>query len=730
VDAPYVYLYDPENTDSPFTWLPNIVLVAVDERTGPNPKTAYFEYMLDDNFAINNSWPSRVDEIWPLDAAGPYVVGADDRIVAALRNADGTTTFLFDGFAQIPQCDVTPRTESASFTAVGVEAREFDNVVNGRVMRNSDPTGIVDTTGDSDVSTDLTCHFNPSDQSYSDDGGYRPNKTPDGYDTVLDEDTDAPAHAVFADAGIQGRDGPSPAYWSIADALRYILATQNPVQKYTSYPDPTTFDGLLQVVFNSDDAGVLTLGDIQTDPLLIRDFDASNLRWPEVVAELLSYAGFLMRWDLGTGSDGLPETMLRIYRADMMSETPVKQVYLDEIGNSLAEGSRNNATRIRLTRDTDDVLNAWQLETNQQQVEISLYLAPLYQPAAADTAPVANSSTSGRNQFTLAALDTNNAPATTRRKYRWYGADELGDGFWNGTNDEWETKTPFDFSGVFPPDEDDGSPNYVVRYRPGLDKLASLDTLKRPLRTRLDIAFGIASSGPVLAADNPAIKWFNVPGGWKLLPDRLGIQVTVQDPEDNWKFQGVGLKQINGISWWANPPDRMNGIESNGYPPTFRLTVVIEDDLRMPISAAKRVGSPTKFTRWRVADARDHFQYVTIDQSSANFANQGGSGTDPVVIRDDTVAADSHARALRSAHEMPPLAGEIVLPGLVAFYEIGDRINTIAGRNIQLFRNAAQNQDETPTFPVVVARSFSCRDGFYTRLHLTDRRAMPHHNAW
>src|SRR5262249_13537799 len=153
------------------------------------------------------------------------------------------------------------------------------------------------------------------------------------------------------------------------------------------------------------------------------------------------------------------------------------------------------------------------------------------------------------------------------------------------------------------------------------------------------------------------------------------------------------------------PPSKINLIETDGNPPLLRLTVVIEDDLRIPAVAKKRVASPTKFTRWRSADARDAFQYTSIDPGSANYPEDGDG--DPLVIRDDTIPANNHARALRSAHEMPPLAGSVTLPGIITYYEIGDRINYIAGRDIKLYQNAASEQGETPTHPVIVSRSWS-----------------------
>lgn len=732
--APLVLLYNPDGGD-PFTWLPNVVCTFVGEVAGPAPPTARFRYIMDDALDLNLGWPSRVDEIWPLGSSGPYVVQPDDRLVVMATNPDGSSLFLFDGFAQIPQADLSENSEQATFTAVGVAIREFDNPISGRTQRDSHPDGIQDTSGDSDVAIDLPCRFNPSDETYDDDGGFQPNKTPDNYDTAAQTDEDdgstTPAHPVFVQVGIQGRDeDESPAYWSISDALKYILAEYNPTSQWTSYPALSTLDDLLETAYPEDETGAITDGDVKTDPLLLRDFDASNAPWPDAVATLLGYAGFLMRWDLDTGTDGMPTTYLRIYRADMLSETPLKQLYLDVPGSSLAQGSRNNACQIHLARDSNAIVNAWQVETSQRLIEVSIYLAPLYQPAAGDETASA-SKTSGRNQFTNTNLTANNATATDRRKYRWYGADEIGDGFWSAVGSKWTTGTPLDLTPVFPDDEDK-KPTYAVRYRKAAGRLVTEDSQNRPLRARLDIAFGVDNSGPIVAPADDQTQWYPVPHGWRLLPDRLGIEVTCEDPEQ-WSTGDKGLPgggDIRGIAWWANPPSSIGGVDTGGSPPTLRLTCVIEDDLRMPISVGKRVGSPTQFARWRVADGRDHFQYTSIDKSSANYASQGGDGTDPFVVRDDTDAAMGHARALQRAHEMPPLAGSIQMPGTIGFYEIGDRVSYISGRGIQLYQSAGQAQGELVTYPVVVAREFTLEDGdIYTTIHLSDMRAAPRMHA-
>lgn len=717
-----VYLYTPDS-DQPYSLYPNVQCLRIDAREGPEPPVARFEYIMDDTLAINLGWPSQFEDLWPIDAQGPYVVNPDDRVVVMGQNPDGTPLILFDGFAQVPQVDLTPRTQRVTFTAIGVAIREWDQPVSGRVQRHSDPIGIRDTSGDSDVSVDLPCRFNPADTSVGGRGGYLPNRTPDNTDTAVSGPNGvALDHPVFIDPGIERTPDPR-AYWSISDAIKFLLAKYNGEQQYTGYPAFEALDALLQVAYAAAGQPTLTTADAESAPLTIRDYDASNKPYPEVIADLLSYAGFVMRWDAQADADGLPATSLAFYRRDGASMSPVKSVYLDPAGTTTLDPARNNVAHLHLARDGNSLVNAWQVETAQRLVEVSVVLAPLYQPATTDASAV------NRSQFFRSSWNAT-TPAAIRRKYRWYGADECGDGHWTGSG-SWST-SPFDFSTVFEPN-DDGTPSYTVRYRPGSQTLIATDSGGNPLRADLSISFDY--QGETSDFWDGTGTWQSIQGGWRLLPDRLGIEVTAEDPEQWSTGKGASATggsgsttaivpggDIRGATWWAAPPQ---GSPINGKQPVLRLTTVIRDDLRMPISAGKRLASPTVFPRWRTADARDHFHYASIDQSSVNYVQQGGNGTDPVVLRDDTDQAMAHAYQLRAAHEFPPLAGSITIPYITTYYQIGDRIEQVLGRGATLTTNIAQDQGELPTYPWIVAISWGFEgDRQTTTLQLSDQRAV------
>jgi hypothetical protein len=696
--------------------LPNVRCLQVDQREGPDPPTARFDYVMDDTLEINFGWPSQFEEVWPVDAFGPYVVNPDDRIVVLAQNPDESFEVLFDGFAQIPQADVTSQSQRVTFAAVGVAVREYDQPVFGRIQRDSDPTGLETTDGSADIPVELPSRFNPADNTVGARAGYLPNCTPKDQDTIAGDGN--LNHPVFLDPGIE-RDPDPRTYWTVPKAIKYLLA-EHANEDFVTLPPFGTLDGLVAYypadgfdTINPDDPASYKSRDVT-----IRDYDASNKPWPEVVADLISYAGFVMRWKTGANSSDLPETELIFYRRDEFAAVTPKPLYLDRAHEPL-DITRNNITDFHVARDLNVVVNAWDVETAQRQVEVTVVLAPLFQPSAGDA------SASSRKNF-FSSTWTAATTAETMRKYRWFGADECADGHWTQAG-MWDTSTPFDFSAIFEPD-DDGEPSYTVRYRPGSRTLISRDTDGNPLKATLDISFNY--EGNTAALWDGSGTWYRIAGGWRLLEDRLGIQVTIQDPSEwNPGKNGMPYGKIDAIGWWANPPS--NAI-INGLQPILRLTTVIEDDLQMPIEAQKRIVSPTQFTRFRSADARDHFQYDTIDISSVNYPDQmdkdgnPGDGTNPIVVRDDTDDAQAHAYGLRSSHEFPPLAGSVTIPFITTYYDIGDRVQLVRGRDVSLQTNIGVDQGEAPCYPWVVGLSWMFENSRQqTTLHLSDRRAEP-----
>jgi hypothetical protein len=718
LSSPALHIYVARYTGGDtYTLLSNVVCLKIDVKEGPSPPLAQFSYLTGDALEANLGWPSQFEDLWPVDALSDYTVMTDDRLVVLTSDPSGSRVVLFDGFAQIPQVDLSKATQSVTFVAVGVATRLWDTPIIGRIQRSGAIPATTD--GSLDFAVDLPCHFNPSSTVPGSVAGYIGNCVfEDNFTVNPDAGPDnASGYPVFIEPMIIERDDDETSYWFVSDAVKYLLATEaSPTDEvdnpYVAYPSLGALNAILSCYEppNNGD-GSLSATSATTVDIKIRSYDASNKPMPEALSELLNYGGFLMTFVTSTSGDGFPLTELHILRRDALASTDPKPVFLAvaNSGNDL-DPTQNNVTEIHLSRDLNTVVNAWKVESQLRKVEATFYLAPLFQPNNGDQADC--------KPYFKSKLQ--NATATLQRAYRWYGVDEVADGHWNAVDQVWDM-TPSDMSLLFPNDDDDQQ-SYVSRYRPGSHKMISKDSKGKPLaRATLEIMFGVNSTATPGPVDTTAGTWLAITHGWHLLPDRLGIEVDCENPEE-WHTGNPAVGQagkIAGITWQALPPstpvDRKFAL---------RLTTVIDDDFKMPIIADKRTASPTRFARMRAADAKDHFEYHTIAVQSIHYTAQGGNGTDPFVMRDDTKAAQTHADQLRAAHEFPPTAGSITVPFVTDFYQIGDRILEVQGRDANLQTNIGIDQGETPAYPWVIGYTWILEESKQsTVLKLSDKRA-------
>jgi hypothetical protein len=736
-----VALYSPGSAN-PYTILPNVYCLRIDYREGPEPPVARFQYLMDDALAAALNWPSQFEQVWPIDAQGNYVVLNDDRLCVLTQAPPSTpdagpqTVVLFDGFAQIPQVDLSAQNQAVTFVAIGAAVRLWDTPITSSVWRDAGPVASTDTSGDSDVRVALPCRWNPSDTSIGSQGGYIGNCVATADYTEVDDDS----YPVFLDPLVIERGENDTSFWYVSDAMAYLIQLQpapedeggNP---YVIYPTLGSLKALLSC-YSPPSGSLLNSGDAVETDIVIRDYDATNKAVPDVMAELLRYCGFVMFFFTDTYNDGTPETYLKIVRKDALATATPKVLYLAANGASSLDLAANNVTSLHLARDCNQVVDQWTVETAPRQVEITVYLAPGFEPSSGDV--------SDPTPFQKSNLG--NASAADQRMYRWWIADEVGDGHWNMLDANWVENSPLDLSPIFPDDDDDNH-TYVFRYRPGSATLISKDANGKPLKAVLEVSQdGYYSQDPKLEEPAGTDGWISIPygRGWQLLPDRLGIEVTVDKPQ-KWDIDlskqpsGGSLVHLDLIAGTAAPSDSVPAPNGNLF--VFRLTTVIEADQRIGIpntknanavTALSRIASPTEFARERSADGKDHFQHCTISPGSLYYFTQtdingaGDDGTHPLVMRDDTAAALTHAEQLRSAHEFPTLAGSATLPFITDYYQIGDRVKIIQGRNANMQINVGIDQGETPCYPWVTAFAWDFSgDKQQTVIQFSDRRAEP-----
>ena len=333
----------------------------------------------------------------------------------------------------------------------------------------------------------------------------------------------------------------------------------------------------------------------------IRDYDASNKAVPDVWAELLRYCGFVMVFFTDTDGDGNPQTSLKIVRKDALSTQAPKPLFLAANGASSLDLASNNTTALHLARDCNELVNQWTMETAIKQVEVTVYLAPGFEPVSGDD--------SSSNVTKWYSSNLTDATDISHRKYRWFIADECADGHWNFQDSTWVTDQSLDLTAVFPND-DEGYYTYCDRYRPGSRTLISKDAEGKPLKAVLELCTNAKWGDPYVMTEADDRTWTTVTKGWRLLDDRLGIEVTIEDP-NSWE---TGQKQSKGGGAAAVPTIRAVTWSCNPQPSSnkailLRLTTVIEADQRIgvpntdtadAVTAKKRKASPTKFARERL----------------------------------------------------------------------------------------------------------------------------------
>ncbi len=726
-----VYRYDSTaSSGQRYTFLPNVRCEQIQEKEGAEPSTAQFSYILSDTSeeegesppdgppTFHTPYPSQFEDLWPIQSADShYKVKMGDRLVVLAVDPGGAYRVRWDGFAQVPQVDLSPGSQAVHFVGVDVAVRLWDKVVAGRRQRNGDAPS---TPGGS-IDTDLETHFNPDDKG---------NCTPDDSDETLDPPKDskqAPAkYPIFLDQGRLDLNGDLiTTFFDLSKSVRYLLALYND-QKYVDNPDFSVLDTLLK---NRQPNGEFyDPGDPSTytdNPVVIRDYDATNKPPMDVIEALLGYADFRIRFVTeGVEPDEPPPDepiveephhYIEVYRFDAAGPTDAKDVSLP-YSHSELDTDQCNVSGFNAVNDFHSLANDWDIETKPIRYEGSFILAPGFKVDAADA--------DNTKQFLLSALD--NAPQGIRDKYRLYVADECADGFWDLEEDEWVDDQPFDFSDMFLP-EDAGLPKdskdktYVNRYRPGINKLFSLDPAGKPYKAQLAVSRDYEGESPALWNQNGT--WQVIDGGFRLLRDRLGIYIDIENP-DEWD---IGKSKDDDA---AEPSGVLQGIHSIAAPSDtvqrqkrfwLRLTCVIESDRGLDTEAKKRTASPYPFSVMRRIDAKDHFKKEIVDSSSM-FNSKGKS----IYQTDDTTRALTYAYQLRTTHEFPPLAGSITLPWFSWSYGISDRLKLIKGRDVDLRVNAGSEQSEEPSYPFVVGIAWSFQGNKQTTaLQLSDRRSEP-----
>lgn len=677
--------------------LPNVVPLHIQYRDGAFPGVANFRYVLDDIAAAAYGSPSRIEQVYSLDASGPFVVANDDRLVVRVLLADGRVIPIFDGFAQVPKAELSERTQAVSFQALGRPIRGWDTPIGGAIYRDAD-----DPIDGRDVRTMLPARFNPRGKE-----GLSANATPDTGDVNADQRN---AYPVFIDPAAPGADDDHPVRpWTLEMAVRYILYANNSFELNVDNPPASLVTGVLKSLAPAEEGGPIDPKDPDTyteNPILLSDVDVTGLAWPEAVEKLITPHGFGMRFILDADSSGNPTHRLAIYRKDDVLR--VRSLYLQPIGSVLDPG-QTNVQAMNLARDTGDLFNCVVVDTAPTAYEVSVLLAPGFAIDAGDAAAAKTKWQKGEADFDPI-------------KYRRYVFAEDGSPHWEFAEAALVTDAT-SLAVVFGDpklSEAEQEEQYVSRARPGRGTCFSVDADGRPRKAELWVCTDVEKVGPCVWGRQSGEHWQRVSSGdWKLLDDRLGIELTCKDIR-NWN---VGESKVTNAPFPSGKVDVVASlVTSDATNPLFyfRLTAVIESDAAIDTETPRRFSSPTKYEVTRHFDCRDRFGRDLIDASS-HF------NLKPVtaVSRDDTADAVAYAQALQRAHDVGTFGGSVTIPRFSLDYLIGDKVDGIRGRGIDLRTNAGTEQGEGLRYPTVVGLTWVFEGGQKTILDLSDSRDDP-----
>ena len=175
-------------------------------------------------------WPSQFEKLWPIDAQGNYVVINDDRLVVMTQippstpDGDPQTVVLFDGFAQIPQVDVSAQ-QSGGHVRRDRASRSGSGTRRSRAGSNGTPRRPTTRPATTTAASRLPCRFNPSDTSIGSQGGYVGNcvATADYTEVEGSDDT----YPVFLDPLVRrARRRIDTSFWYVSDAMTYLIANE------------------------------------------------------------------------------------------------------------------------------------------------------------------------------------------------------------------------------------------------------------------------------------------------------------------------------------------------------------------------------------------------------------------------------------------------------------------------------------------------------------------------
>lgn len=720
-----VYKFDPDALDGSggLEFLPNIECIGIQMREGPDPGQARFRYRTD-VIAAAYGFPIHFEKILSDSQgdggkANPYVVKTGQRIAVGVP-AEWGIAWLFDGFTDLPQLNLSEQGQPVTFTAAGAAIRCFDDILLGCLWRSS---ATPDSNADDAWVAGEPIRFNPEGE---------PNRAPIE-DEAMGVDEDGNRLPTFIDRNyIQPiEENPFKAeHWTLGDAARYVIALGNPRGGKQGYektdpilnPDLDLIQEFLSA--HIPKPGIpydpADFSSYDKKPIIVKDVDVTGLTWPEALDRLIRPHGFRFTFRCDPFF-GRPRSYLAFYRVDGGGMTGSRNLGLQPYGQKL-NPARTNLQSAQFNRDLRRVVNSYHIFSQPERVETSLVLAPLFKIEVSDS--------DAANKKKAIKTNSSQLEGPWVRKYRWFGLDEDGEGHWVFSfgappdekieGDEFEIGKPTSLAKAF------GVDSHAIRKRPIAPYPTDNTFQGRVRKPTLHVVMGLSKdkvgpAGPGIWEGPLPEKKRIIAGGWRLLKDRLGIEVTIDNP-NSWD-----TGQVSGAN---QAPQKLSLIDllrpgtKLAKVPWLVLTCLVDRDIFEDRIIGRRNASPQPFPIKRMIDGRSRYRRDKINaKQSFVELDSPAARKDDYYLRDDLPDARVFGESQRARTEFAPIAGAFVIPHLTIAYEVGSRISEIKGRNLDLRVNAGVDTGEAPLYPYVVGISYDFEGGQKTTLHLSDRRA-------
>lgn len=210
-----------------FEAMPLLQCLEYEEVEGPIPAAATFRYDLASGDGV--TWPAVAEQALSTAVTLPKTVQEGDRLGVQATKGDGTTEWVFDGYAYDFGVEWASGTEEVTIACVSVAMRCWDAPIPGQFMRHVD----LSTTPGSEVQTDEIIQFNPEGVGNATLNTFQSGTDPKKYDVFLDP-------LVQTTPLIQRK-------WDLAMVVNYLLnaIAPQPGSGIVVFPDKPTVDDLL-----------------------------------------------------------------------------------------------------------------------------------------------------------------------------------------------------------------------------------------------------------------------------------------------------------------------------------------------------------------------------------------------------------------------------------------------------------------------------------------------------